>query len=90
MKFLSHKGRSVWKGMFLVKPKKSDVSDFFDRNLVFSKKDLNNMYLVYNGKKYYNLKIDLKMLGFKAGQFVLTKKIGSKIHKKDLKKRKKK
>lgn len=46
-------------------------------------------FLVYNGKKFWPITVTDKMIGYKFGEFVLTKKIGSTIHKIKKKRRRK-
>jgi ribosomal protein S19 len=45
---------------------------------------------VYNGKTFKTLKISKEMVGYKFGEFVFTKKLGSSIHKKKITKRQQK
>jgi ribosomal protein S19 len=42
--------------------------------------DIGKTYTVVNGKSVINLVISEAMLGFRFGQFVLTKRLGSAIH----------
>lgn len=41
---------------------------------------INKRVCVYNGKSYHSFIINDKMINFKFGEFVLTKKLGQKIH----------
>lgn len=89
LKFLSYKGRSVWKS-FYVGNQQNTNNEMMLRNQIIQKKDIDKMYSVHTGKNYQLIRIDEKMKGLKAGQFVLTKKMGMNIHViKNKKKRKK-
>lgn len=62
---------------------------FFNKNSIISKDLVGEKIYVYNGKVFQRKTVVPGMVGFKVGEFILTKKIGSKIHTKDLKKKKK-
>ena len=81
-KFLKYKTRSIWKGYSLVGSLKSIKNN---RIYVIKKKDLSKEVYIYNGKYYIKFNINLKHIGFKLGQFAITKKIGMKIHLKNIK-----
>jgi ribosomal protein S19 len=42
--------------------------------------DVGKTYSVFNGKTFVNLIVTDSMLGFRFGQFVLTKRLGAAIH----------
>lgn len=50
------------------------------RNLKIYSSFLNKKVKIYNGKKYILQEIKPNMIGYKFGDFVLTKKITNKIH----------
>jgi ribosomal protein S19 len=52
--------------------------------------DIGKMFSVFNGKSAITFLILESMVGFRFGQFVLTKKLGSSIHVKKSRKSKKK
>lgn len=81
-KFLKYKTRSIWKGYSFVGSLKNIRNN---RIYIIKKKDLGKEVYIYNGKYYIKFNISLKHIGFKLGQFSLTKKIGMKIHLKNLK-----
>ncbi len=79
-KFLSYKGRSVWKGFYFLS--RDDKSNILPRNIVFEKNLMNRESFVHNGKNYVNFNVSNNNLvvGFKPGQFFPTKKTGFNIH----------
>lgn len=86
-KSLAYKGRSVWKGLYIPLKYNKILNK---RTLIIQKRDINEIYDVHNGHGYKSVKINKQMLGFKLGQFVLTKIMGNKIHRRGKKKREKK
>jgi ribosomal protein S19 len=75
-KFLGYKSRSVWKGYNFISLNEEDCS----RNYIVKLKDKGKVVKVYNGYKYILFTCLKRYVGFKLGQFVLTKKIGRFIH----------
>jgi len=55
--------------------KKSKI--IYKKNLYINLEDLNKHFLIYNGKTFQKLYTTRGMLGFRFGQFVLTRKIVS-------------
>lgn len=83
-KFLSHKGRSVWKGFFLKKKILKHT-----RAVVINKALVGLIIKVYNGRSFFNFNILSKHIGYKLGQFVFTRVYRSKFLRKKIKKNKK-
>ena len=88
--YLSYKRRALWKGPFLV----VFLRNYFYNNYKILKKNCvigncerNIIYKIYNGKLFINLKIKRNFIGFKFGQFILTKKFGIHLRKLKLKKK---
>jgi len=67
--------------------KKNYLYDTLPRNLLISTILLNKRVKIYNGKKFLFLRIKKTMLGFKLGEFCVTKALGYTIHKKKKKKK---
>jgi ribosomal protein S19 len=77
--------RSKWKGSFLSKfliKKESQFSKIWTRNSVIPAKLLGLYVSIYNGQTFKKLLITQEKIGFKFGDFVLTRKYISKFKKK--------
>jgi ribosomal protein S19 len=78
--------RSKWKGFFILfntnYQKKILKKNTTVLNLMKGKK-----VEVYNGKNYYPITVTRELIGFKYGEFLLTRKIKEKKLKKDFKKK---
>lgn len=59
--------RSKWKGPYI-------NNKIFSRELLLTKFFLNKAIYIYNGKILTKLLITENMIGYKAGEFVLTRK----------------
>jgi len=82
--------RSQWKiphSLIVLEKKKNFLYESLPRNLLISTILLNRRVKIYNGKKYLFLRIKKTMLGFKLGEFCVTKALGYTIHKKKKKKK---
>jgi ribosomal protein S19 len=68
--------RSKYKGPFfkvnLLKKKK--LIKIYNKNLTILPEYFYNFLNIYNGKTFINIKINEKMIGFKFGEFVNTRK----------------
>lgn len=65
---------------------------FFKKRLnsaVIQKRDIGSTYLLYNGYKFQEVRIQEGMEGKIFGLYVITKKMGPRIHQKRKKKKKK-
>lgn len=60
----------------------------YRRNSAIPKSVLDKRVAVYNGRKFISFMVRKWMLGHKFGEFCLTKRLGSKIHEKIIKKKK--
>ena len=47
----------------------------YKKNLYITYKNLNKHFLIYNGKIFQKLFISKEMIGFRFGQFILTRKV---------------
>jgi small subunit ribosomal protein S19 len=73
--------RSVWKGPFVdpeffEKSLKNSTKKYFktqSRNSLILPYLIGKTLKVYNGKKYVSFKVTEEMVGFKLGEFVLTR-----------------
>ena len=77
--------RSKWKGNFLSKfliKQESQFTKIWTRNSVIPSKLLGHSVSIYNGQFFKNLLITQEKIGFKFGDFVLTRKYISKFKKK--------
>ncbi len=54
--------------------KKKEWIQIFNKNLTILPEYINYRINVYNGKTFINLKIDEKMIGYKFGEFINTRK----------------
>lgn len=88
-KCLGYKGRSIWKGFYIVNQIK-DNDYFYNRRIVISKNDIGKEVHVYNGKHFLVVKITRRSIGYRLGQFIFTKRMGRNIHIIKRKKKKKK
>lgn len=88
-KFLGYKGRSVWKGIYLTSKIYND-DDIMNRRIVIFKTDIGKEVYIHNGKWFYSLKITNRHVGFRLGQFILTKRLGRYIHMSNINKKTKK
>ena len=80
--------RSKWKGNFLSKfliKKESQITKIWTRNSVIPSKLLGQSVSIYNGQFFKKLLITQEKIGFKFGDFVLTRKYISKFKKKNFK-----
>lgn len=78
--------RSKWKGNFLSKfliKKESQITKIWTRNSVIPSKLLGQFVSIYNGQFFKKLLITQEKIGFKFGDFVLTRKYISKFKKKN-------
>lgn len=78
--------RSKWKGNFLSKfliKKESQITKIWTRNSVIPSKLLGQSVSIYNGQFFKKLLITQEKIGFKFGDFVLTRKYISKFKKKN-------
>jgi len=71
--------RSKYKGPFfrvhLIKNiKKKQWIKIYNKNLTILPEYINHFINVYNGKTFVNMKINEKMVGFKFGEFINTRK----------------
>ncbi len=80
-KFLSYKGRSVWKGFF--KNLRTNIGTVSNRTTVVTRQLIGKVVSVHNGKQWSSIPVRKKHLGFKMGQFIYTKKLGRFIHEQD-------
>jgi ribosomal protein S19 len=68
--------RVKYKGFFfkvnLIKNKKKN--QIFNKSLTILPEYVNFFFSIYNGKNFINLKVNNKMIGFKFGEFINTKK----------------
>lgn len=74
-KFLSYKGRSCWKSYALY------TNIYNTRSIVVTKSMLGKEVKVHFGNNIKKFKISVRHIGYKLGQFIFTKKMGSSIHK---------
>jgi len=51
------------------------ISVIYNKNRKISLKDLNKKFLIYNGKDFQKLVISNNMVGFKFGEFTITRKV---------------
>ena len=51
------------------------TSVVYNKNLIISLKDLNKKFLIYNGKDFQKLVISNNMIGYKFGEFTITRKV---------------
>lgn len=86
--------RSLWKGLFIspqlyinafgsYKQSSSsvpNVSNVVSRNTRILFEFIGTEFSVYNGKAFSLLKVSSSMVGFSFGDFIFTKKTGSRIH----------
>lgn len=80
--------RSYWKGFFffncLFKQKIWKVS----RDFIILPIWIGKQFKIYNGKKFFFLKVRKFMVGYKFGEFGISRKITNTIHLKNKEKRK--
>lgn len=88
-KFLSFKGRSTWKGFFF-QNKRNMFGDNRRRNVCITSYDQGKVIYVSTGKDLKPFRVKAKHIGFKFGQFLWTKKMGSASHLKTVPVKKKK
>jgi ribosomal protein S19 len=84
LNFLSYKRRSLWKGFFMKREKKNL---YLSRTAVLTDRHVGNTYFIHNGKRFLEFYVQKNHVGYKAGQFFVTKKIGAIIHIRKLKKK---
>jgi len=84
--------RSLWKGIYADLNLYLIKKDIFGiplytmcRNTTILKKHYNYFFKVYNGLKYVPKMMNDNFIGHKLGEFSLTCKMGSKIHKQKFK-----
>jgi ribosomal protein S19 len=61
----------------------------YNKSLRIKSEWIGEKVFIYNGKVFQRKSIHASMLGYKIGEFVLTKRLGGKIHIKESKKKKK-
>ena len=68
--------RSKYKGPFFIVNllKKKQWIKIYNKNLTILPEYIDHFVNVYNGKKFINIKISEKMIGFKFGEFINTRK----------------
>ena len=70
--------RSKFKGLYIkpvnFKNTKTKIK-IFDKNITILPDFINHTFSVYNGKKYFLLRIKEGMVGFKFGHFIFTRAI---------------
>jgi small subunit ribosomal protein S19 len=71
--------RSKYKGPFfkvnlIKKIKKKQWIKIYNKNLIILPEYINHFVNIYNGKTFINIKINEKMVGFKFGEFINTRK----------------
>ena len=54
--------------------KKNNWTKIHNKNLIILPEYINKIIGIYNGKFFINLKITKKMIGYKFGEFIYTKK----------------
>ena len=76
--------RSIWKGPYvashILKNSESGIKSFqiWSRNSVISEFLIGNTVLVHNGKEFKNVTITREKVGFKFGEFSLTRRHNAK------------
>jgi ribosomal protein S19 len=82
--------RSKWKGIMLYGKNLKKSMNYIKLRSKYIKNDLLGKRIsVYNGIIYTSFVVRKEMLGHKYGEFSITKKLGSMIHEKKGKKKKK-
>lgn len=68
--------RSKYKGPFFKVRliRKKQYIKIYNKNLTILPEYINRFVNVYNGKNFINLKINQKMIGYKFGEFIYTRK----------------
>ena len=68
--------RSKYKGPFFKVNLIQNTKQFkiYDKNLTILPEYINHFVNIYNGKMFINVKINEKMVGFKFGEFINTRK----------------
>ena len=68
--------RSKYKGPFFKVNliTKNEWIQIYNKNLTILPEYINSIVNIYNGKKFIKLKINEKMIGFKFGEFINTRK----------------
>jgi ribosomal protein S19 len=51
------------------------VFRIYNKSLHITEKDLNKKFLIYNGKDFQKLIISKNMIGYRFGQFTITRKV---------------
>ena len=77
--------RSIWKGPFSEVDNKKNQKVWSRRSLILPR-DIDKLFLIYNGKSFVSIRIKGEMVGHKFGEFAITRK--KPIHKSSKKKRK--
>ncbi len=67
---------------------KEDVTVTKCRSCIIPNNFIGHVLSVYDGKKFKRIKIKEEMVGFRLGEFVYTKKLGSSIHNSERNKKK--
>jgi ribosomal protein S19 len=52
----------------------TNKNKIYNKSFIITEKFLNKMVLVYNGKEFKKVHIDREKLGFRFGEFVMTRK----------------
>lgn len=59
--------------------KKTNKNKIYDKSLIIPQSFIGKAVLVYNGKEFKKIIIDREKIGFRFGEFVLTKKYTKKL-----------
>jgi len=51
------------------------ISKVYKKNLYITLKDLNKKVLVYNGQNFQKIIISKNMIGYRFGEFIMTRKV---------------
>lgn len=86
-KFLGYKGRSCWKSFWHINVYNNE---FVFRNNVICNVDVGKTVYIYNGKSFIEFTIRSIHVGYKFGQFILTRQFNKPLNKKKIKKNNKK
>lgn len=80
--------RSIWKGIFISNVIRYHLYFNIEKNIILKRGNirifrglLNYTFLIYNGKKYFEIIIQVNYINFFIGQFIFSRKLDN-IHKK--------